>query len=411
MESNFKLNKWFDFSMLSLCVMAFLGFVLRSKIVFELPFINYNHLLEAHSHFGLGGWATLTIMTMLIRELLPESSRKKEIYQWILGSVLFFAWTMLITFMIWGYNGISTVSMLCFIMLNYFWGGVFLKDLLKTKTDSTVKLLAGSSVICLILSTSGLLAISYIYFSKSFDAFLYRNALFTYLHFLYNGFFTLAIFAILFNLVIQKTDGRVSNGNMQWFAKTLCLSIIPSLFITYLWQDPNKWIRIIAILGCIVLLICFYIFLKTMASLQSIYKHQKPVIRWLIFVSLTSFMLKIFLQGFTVFPVIGNAIFGNRPVIMGFLHMVFLAFVTLFILAYFIQEGLLNSHMKWATTGSYLFVIAVVINEMLLLTQGLSTMLVAGSIVFPWLLWLTAIVLFLATLFLVFGRIQSRRGR
>lgn len=405
------MHKWFDFSLFSLCAMAFLGTVLRSKIVFELPFINYNHLLEAHSHFGLGGWATLAIMTMLVRELLPESANNRSLYEWLLGSVLFCAWGMMITFMIWGYNTISTVSTLCFIGLNYFWGWIFLRDLLKKNIDSAVKLLAVCSVICLILSTSGLLAISYIYFSKTFDAFLYRNALFTYLHFLYNGFFTLAIFSILFNHVNQKKDNMTSTRNMRRFAKALCISIIPSLFITYLWQDPNNWIRFIAIIGCFLLLICFYLFLANTASWQTLYKQEKPVVRWLIFISLSSFLLKIFLQGFTVFPVIGNAIFGNRPVIMGFLHMVFLAFVTLFILAYFIQRGILDSKLKWVNAAIYLFIVAVVINELLLLTQGLATMLVAGSAVFPWLLWLTGIVLFAATLLLIFGRIQSRKGQ
>jgi len=388
--------------------MAFMGLALRSKIVFELPSINYNHLLEAHSHFGLGGWATLTLMVILVKELLPKSRQILNLYQWVLGSVLFFAWGMLLTFVFGGFNTISTVSTLCFIICNYLWGGIFLSDLARVKIDPTVKLLAVCAVLCLILSTSGLLTISYIYFSKSFDAFLYRNALFTYLHFLYNGFFTLAIFAVLFHRIsiLKKVE---NNRNREWFAKALCVSVIPSLFITYLWQDPNFWIRIIAILGCLTLLICFYLFLRIIVSIKTIYRYELSALRVIMFISMSSFLLKIFLQGFTVFPIIGNAIFGNRPVIMGFLHMVFLAFVTLFILAYIIQERVLNLQIRWINIGIYLFVSAVVLNELLLLTQGLSTMLVAGSVVFPWLLWLTGIVFFLATVFLILGRLLSKK--
>ena len=392
-RNNLRFNRWFDLSIFNLCVLASLGLVLRSKMVFALPFINYNHLLEAHSHFSLGGWATLVIMVLMVSELLPESLNKRPIYQWLLGSIFTGAWFMLLSFLIWGYSAISTISTICFIFLNYIWSAVFLRDFLKTKTKSSVKLLGVSSILCLLFSTSGPFIISYIYFTKTFDAFLFRNALFTYLHFLYNGFFTLALFAVLFTMIGRKLSEKAWK-NIRWFSMALCSSIIPSLFITYLWQDPNGWIRLIAILGCFLLLVCFYLFLITAVSLRSVYKEEIPGTRFLILISQGSFMLKILLQGFTVFPAIGNAIFGNRPVIMGFLHMVFLGFVTLFVLAYFKRQGILNSNRTLVNVAIHVFAIAVIINEILLLTQGLASMLIAGSMVFPWLLWIAGIELF-----------------
>lgn len=363
-------------------------------------------MLEAHSHFSLGGWATLVIMVLLVRELLPENLNKRPVYQWLFGSIFTGAWCMLLSFLIWGYSAISTISTIGFILLNYLWCGVFLKDFLKTKTESSVKMLASSSIVCLILSTSGPFGISYIYFSQSFDAFLYRNALFTYLHFLYNGFFTLAILAVLFKLIDQNLSVKAAK-NIQWFSKAVCASIVPSLFITYLWQDPKCWIRFIAILGSLLLLFCFYLFLITAASLRSVYKVEKTGTRFLMLISMSSFMLKIFLQSFTVFPAMGNAIFGNRPVIMGFLHMVFLGFITLFILAYFTRQGILNSNIKMVNIATYVFAIAVIINEVLLLTQGLATMFIAGSIVYLWMLWMIGIFLFLGSVLVAIARIQS----
>jgi len=120
-------------------------------------------------------------------------------------------------------------------------------------------------------------------------------------------------------------------------------------------------------------------------------------------------MLKIFLQSLTIFPVIGDAIFGNRPIIMGFLHLVFLGFVTLFILAYFIKKGLLNSKIKWTGIAVIVFAIAVILNEVLLILQGMATMFIDGSSIFPWLLWITGILLFTGSLLLAIARIQTRR--
>jgi hypothetical protein len=377
-------------------------------MIFALPFINYNHLLEAHSHFSLGGWANLVIMIILTRELIPESVSKRPVYQWLLGSIFLGAWFMLLSYWIWGYSAISTFSTICFIFLNYMWCVIFLNDFLHTKTETSVKLLATCATLCLVLSTVGTFVIAYIYFSKSFDAFLFRNALFTHLHFLYNGFFSLGILAVLFKGIGPHNSAKAAR-HLRWFSIAICISIIPSLFITYLWQDPNRWMRLIAIAGSLLLLFCFYHFLMTVVSLRSVYRDEEKSTRFLILISLSAFLLKLVLQSFTVFPAIGNAIFGNRPVIMGFLHMVFLAFVTLFVLAYFKRKGVLNSNRRLANIAIYIFAIAVIINEVLLLTQGLATMLIKGSMVFPWLLWITGAGLFSGSVLLLPGRGQTRQ--
>ena len=403
-----RFHRWVDLSILGLCTVALMGLGMRSKIVFALPFINYNHLLEAHSHFSFGGWVTLIIMALFVYELLPETISKRPIYQWLLGGTALCAWSMLITFLIWGYSASSVILSLCFVILNYLFGLIFIGDLLKAKLESSVALLAISSIVCLILSSSGLFIIAYIVFTKSFDAILYRDALFTYLHFQYNGFFTLAIFALLFNHIGHRTSLKGA-ANIRRFSIALCISIIPSLFLTYLWRDPNVWFRFIAITGSIFLLLCFYLFILSILSLKPVYKDEKPVIRFLLLISLGSFMLKIFLQGFTIFPMVGNVIFGNRPVIMGFLHLVFLGFVTLFILAYFIKKGLLNIKIKLTNIAVILFATAVIFNEILLITQGITSMFNAGNNLFPWLLWVTGILLFAGSFLIAIARMQTRK--
>ncbi len=401
-------HKWIDLSILNLCMVALLGMVLRSKIVFTLPFINYNHLLEAHSHFTFGGWVTLILMALFIYELLPESISKRPVYQWLLGSIAACAWCMLLAFAVKGYSTVSIILSLCFVLLTYLFGVVFIRDLLRVKLASCVKLLAVSSIVYLILSSSGVIIITYIYFTKTFDAIFYRDALFTYLHFQYNGFFTLAIFAILFNLIDKRISVK-AKGNIYRFSIALCISVIPSLFISYLWQDPNLWLRIIAIIGSVLMVLCFYFFIIFAQSVRTIYREEKPVLRFLVFLSMGSFMLKIFLQSFTIFPIIGDAIFGNRPIIMGFLHLVFLGFVTLFILAYFIKKGLLNSEIKWTGIAAVAFAGAVILNEVFLISQGFAAMLINGSDIFPWLLWTTGVLLFIGSVLIAIARGRSMR--
>jgi hypothetical protein len=402
--------KWVDLSILGLCIVALSGLVLRSKIVFPLPFVNYNHLLEAHSHFNFGGWITLALLILLINELLPAPVNRRRTYQWLLGGIAISAWGMLVAYYVGGNSTLATALSTFFIFLTYVVGWIFIRDARKAKLTTPVMLLAISAIVCLILSSSGPFLITYILWTKTFDAILYRDALFTYLHFQYNGFFTLSVFALLFHHFGQHTDTR-ARKEIYRFAVALCVSVIPSLFLSYLWQDPNPFLRGIAIGGSLLLLVTLFCFVRAAGSLRNCYRRERPEIRFLTLLSLGSFVLKLFLQTFTIFPVIGNAIFGNRPTIMGFLHLVFLGFVSLFILAYFTNKGLLDGTKKFTRAALLVFAVAILLNEGLLITQGLTTMFIPGSMLFPWLLWVAAIFLFLGAILIGVARIRTKQLR
>ena len=315
---------------------------------------------------------------------------------------------MLIAFFFQGYNTISMLFSLTFILLTYIFSVAFIRDLIKAKAARSVMLLSISSMACLVLSSAGSFIIAYIYFSKSFEAFLYRDALFTYLHFQYNGFFSLAIFALLFNHISNNITEKTQKKTYR-FSLVLCISIVPSLFLSYLWQDPKLVFRIIAIAGSLLLLLGCFLFVVFANSVIGNYRKEKPVMRFLIFLSMSAFLLKLFLQCFTIFPVIGNAIFGNRPIIMGFLHLVFLGFVTLFILAFFAKTNLLDSAKAQTSIALIVFAVAVIFNEALLITQGLTTMFIPGSVLFPWLLLIAGAGLFAGTILIAIARIQTKR--
>ena len=405
-ESMKKINCWENVSLISLCTIGLLGLLLRSKIVFSIPFINYNHLVEAHSRFTFSGWVTLALFVLMVKELLPGSENKKK-YNLLFGGISITSWILLIVFLWKGYNALSIVVSLVFILLTYIFSYIFARDISKANLSRGVRWLAVSSTICLVISSFGLFVIDYIYFSHSFEAFLYRDSLFTYLHFQYNGFFSLSIMALLFhsiNAVIPDSAKRSANN----FIAVLLISLIPSLFLSYLWQDPNTSFRIIAIAGSIFVLAACLLFVRTCFMLKSTINTEKPVTRFLILISMGSFVLKLFLQCFTIFPVIGNAIFGNRPVIMGFLHLVFLGFVSLFILAFYAKRRILDDSKIVTRAGLIVFALGVLLNEIFLIGQGLVTMFGPGSILLPWLLWAIAIWLFAGTVLIATARMKSK---
>ncbi|HSY76803.1 MAG TPA: hypothetical protein VK890_08100, partial [Bacteroidia bacterium] len=176
-----------------------------------------------------------------------------------------------------------------------------------------------------------------------------------------------------------------------------------------LWRDPNVVFKGIAICGSITLLSSLALFVRLAFSLKGIYSLFTPLVRNMAYLSVSAFLLKIFLQSFTLFPAVGNAVFGDRPVIIGFLHLVFLGFVTLFLFTWFAQSGFLNIKSSFTRFALITFTTAVILNEVVLMTQGLGAMFIKSSYIFPWLLWALSIMLFAGALLIAVALVKSKK--
>jgi hypothetical protein len=214
------------------------------------------------------------------------------------------------------------------------------------------------------------------------------------------------VFALLFqklNLKMQKQHQQ----NFYWFSLLLCLSILPSLFLSFLWQAPNETFRVIAWVGSILILASVMFFIISAFLVLKVSRVVAIPVRVMLFLSIGAFVLKMILQSLTIFTKIGNAVFGDRPIIIGFLHLVFLGFVSPFILAYYTQEKILNINVKLAVYSQMTFILFVAINETILILQGLGSMFLKSSYWFPWLLWATSIGLMIAVVLIFVSGIKS----
>lgn len=399
-------NIWIDLSVIGLCAVSLSGFLLRTKFIFAMPWLNYNYLLEAHSHFTFCGWISLALMSLMIREFLPEAVAGRSVYLWILGLTAVSAWAMLITFSVQGYSIVASSLFILFLLVSYLFSWIFLRDLIKTKPTKSVMLFIATSLLCLVLSSGGAIIIIYMHISGSSNVNLYRNALVAYLHFQYNGFFSLAVFGLLFKYK-DSVHYKSLRKKVNQFAFTYCCSIIPSLFLTFLWADVHPIVRLVAVSGCLLVLLSIFLFVRCLRDMIDKLQEEPMVLRIILYLSLGSLILKMFLQGLTLFPEIGNAIFGSRPIIMSFLHLVFLGFVSLFILAYLGMKGFIDSRSRFARMALIIFAGAVVVNEILLLMQGLTSTMGIDSTTFPRWLWWAGICLFVGALLTVIARFQT----
>lgn len=379
---------------------------MRSKMIFDMPWMDYNRLIETHGNFAFTGWVTLILLALMVFEFRGIPAHK-PVYFWLLSGMVICSWgTLFSTPFAVGHKFSEYISFV-YMLLTYIFSAKFISDILKSKIDKVVALLAISAITCLVLSSVGTIMLGYLFATKSLNAILYRDALFGYLHLQYNGFFSLATFAIIFNKLNFRASSQ-AKVNMYRFAILLCISVIPSMFITFLWHATNNIFHIMSIIGSVFLLLSFWWLLICARSLRKEFISLHPVIRLVIFISISFFAVKLFLQSLTITRSINILVFGNRSVIMGFLHLVFLGFVTLFIIAYIAQKGFLNVRKPFIKFAIIFLTIAVVLNEAILMTQGLGDMFIISSSLLPWLLWIVGILLLTGAIQIAISRAISK---
>jgi hypothetical protein len=398
---------WVGLSLLNLAAVALFGLLMRSKLLFSMPFINYKNILNAHSHFAFGGWVGLALFSIFIYDVLPKHLSQKKIYQRVLWGMELSSIGMALSFPIVGYNIISIIISCFYIAVTYVFGWVFFKDLKKASLHPVIRRLSYGSVGSLMLSSLGPFSLAYMMATRSANSLLYRDSIYAFLHFQYNGFFTLAIFAAFFTYWLKK--GLALPATAKWFSIFLVASVVPSLFLSMLWHN-SKVLYILAALGSLSILLSVSFFLSLFrASLKTDF-FAHPVARAMWIASFFSFIIKMILTIGTIHPSLGNAVYGARPVIIGFLHLVFLAFVSFYILSNSIQDGFFTRRRKVIVYPFSIFGLGVLANEIFLMAQGLGVLFRTYNPVYNWLLWISAIMLFVGSICLAIAFYQSLNG-
>ncbi|HEY1113462.1 MAG TPA: hypothetical protein VGE66_07865 [Chitinophagaceae bacterium] len=400
-------RSWIRLALVNLSVVAFLGALLRSKMLFSLRFIDQKHLINAHSHFAFGGWVTLSLLLLFIFKLLPAELQARRSYRYMLWGIALSSWGMALTFPFMGYSAIPIALSTIFIFITYWFAAVYIKDLYRSPLSKAVRLLALSAVLCLVISSVGPFTLAYVLATGSANAVLYRDAIYSYLHFQYNGFFTLGVFA-LFLQALEAKAGAYHKKTLHRFAVLLSASVVPSLFLSLLWHPDISVIRPLAVLGIVLIVGSLLYFFRAIrfGTGKLVYTHPLPNLFW--HFAMLSFVVKMLLQMGTIHPDLGHAVFGYRPIIIGFLHLVFLGFVTFYLLSAYFEEGVFHRQSAFAKGALSLFAFGIIAQEVVLMIQGLLLFMGKAPHIYYWLLWIIAILLFLGAALVATAALRKR---
>ncbi|HEX7691067.1 MAG TPA: hypothetical protein VF408_01695, partial [Sediminibacterium sp.] len=113
--------------------------------------------------------------------------------------------------------------------------------------------------------------------------------------------------------------------------------------------------------------------LRANAAFQIWHGHLPAAAKWLLKLSGIAFSIKLLLQLVSVLPALSKLAFGFRPVVIGYLHLVLLAVISLSLLGYCLALGALKIN-RPLRAGITLLVAGILLNELVLMIQGMAAM-------------------------------------
>ena len=364
-------NRYLKISLLNLLIVSFLGIILRYKILFSLPFIVQKNVLHAHSHFAFAGWITQTLMVLMVAYLSKQSNNDEfKKYNKILIANLVTAYGMLISFPFQGYGFISILFSTFSVFTFYFFSYNYWRSLNNLATKSIVHTWFKIGLLLGILSSLGTFGLAFMMATKSIVQNLYLSSVYFYLHFQYNGWFFFASMGLLHSLLPENI---LNLKQIKTACYIFAFASIPSYILSVLWLNVSMYIYALGILSSIVQVIAWIILLRIFVpNRKIIFDKFSTICKWLLALSAVALSIKLALQVGSTIPFLNKFAFGFRTVVIAYLHLVLLGIFSLFLLGFmFADHGLIIK--KMTKYGLVIFIIGVIINELLLMLQGIAS--------------------------------------
>ncbi|MEO6490266.1 MAG: hypothetical protein ABIO04_10025 [Ferruginibacter sp.] len=367
----FSLQRWIRISLFNLLLVASIGVILRYKIAFALPFIDQKHLLHGHSHFAFAGWVTQALMVLLVSSLAVNAGveilRK---YNWILLANLVTAYGMLLSFPIQGYGSFSILFSTLSVFVSYVFAVMYWVDLNRLQNKNIAKAWYKAALLFNVISSLGVFALATMMVTKTVHQNWYLVAEYFYLHFQYNGWFFFACMGLLAEkLVLAGFTG----STLKMIFRLFVTAFIPAYFLSVLWMNLPVWIYVIIVLAAFAQVAGWAWLLRSLYHERHLLKVLSPVAQSLFKLSGIALSIKLLLQLGSVIPSLSDLSYGFRPIIIGYLHLVLLGIITIYILGHMVADKLISIS-KITITGLVVFISGIITNEILLMVHGIASL-------------------------------------
>jgi hypothetical protein len=365
-------KSWLRLAIINLTLVALVGVILRYKILFPLPFVDQKHLLHGHSHFAFSGWVSQALMTLLVwRVSLHSGKNLFEKYNPLLWTNLLCAYGMLLSFPAQGYGLVSITfstgtNLIAWLFAVHLW-----RDMNACKKRPLLFSWFKAAVVFQIISSIGTYGLAFLMATHTVNQNLYLGLVYFFLHFQYNGWFS---FAVLGLLCEQMEAIGITSLLLRRFFYALIVACLPAYFLSALWMPLPGFVFVGVVLSAVVQVLAWGWIVIPLYGKRKSLKNRLGILPYrVISLSLLAFSVKLMLQLASTIPSLSTLAFGFRPVVIGYLHLVLLGFVSLFILGYALCSGLVVLK-PMSRLGIWIFISGIIGNEVALLVQGALAM-------------------------------------
>lgn len=368
---------WVQLSLVYLLFVASAGLLLRSSAVADL-FTNYKYLLHAHSHVAMLGWIFNVFFLGVTREFLQTKWLQigcNKLLFWLLQISIF---GMLVSFSIQGYGLWSIAFSSLHIFLSYWLILTWAREIKLFRSRDLPEMALLGALFFLLLSTLGPWALSVFSAVGLKGSSIYQAAIYWFLHFTYNGWMTLGLMAIWLKFLSNQKMLKSSSVSLSGFFILFASTIGGFILSLYGFQLDLIW-HVLGILFALSQLMGVYLIIVDV-KWSNLKQHvQRPgITASLVIVGSVAWVMKVIFQVLSAIPSFLSISFFNRDLLILYLHLVLVGFVTLWCVAYLAKSGFLAKGFTFAFSSG-LFVIGFFVQECILGLKGLGVVIVSTS--------------------------------
>ena len=194
----------------------------------------------------------------------------------------------------------------------------------------------------------------------------YKNAIYFYLHFQYNGWFIFCLLGLFF-LLLEKHQISIQKKTISSFYTLMILSCGLTLFLSFLWIKPLLYIYGLAFLGTFLQLIALIKFHQIIHTIKADLpkKLSSISIKLLRFIYIL-FIFKIASQTLTTFPYFAELVSQLKDFVIGYLHLTFLGIISLTLFVFLKEFGLIKLSNLWVR----IYLSGFILSELLIFYKG-----------------------------------------
>lgn len=361
---------WWRSALLNFLMAALIGAILRYAFVEELSWMNYRYFMHAHSHVAMLGWVYLALYTLLLPAFLTQDQQRHRFYRGLFWATEAAVIGMLISFPLQGYGGFSIFFSSLHVLLSYAFAWRFWRDLGKPAPEHRMSsLLIRTAIIWMVLSTLALWAMGPVMATGQRSTFYYLIIQF-FLHFQFNGWFLFAILALLLRL-LESRGIHLSRRRFRPFYLLLVASCILTFALAVAWANPLQpvfWFNSFGVLMQLAAVLFLFALIHPLRrSVRALFTTWQAVLFQTAFWCL---VVKVAIQAAVVIPYIATIAYTIRNYVIGFIHLLLLGIISIFLFAYADYLGLARLDRGITKAGLAIFLTGVALVEGLLFLQG-----------------------------------------